>query len=154
MLAGISEFEGPVSGARIISDTHGNFTFDPTFEELRNAHLDLTIAGTLDAITMVESQGQEVSNDLMIRAFEYAHGIIRELCEAQNDFIALYKKSYDFSPVSLVLGTRDPAVIEEVHTLVTGDMIQALYGLGKLEFHDALHDLFEATKAKMIERWI
>lgn len=40
---------------------------------------------------MVESQGSEVSNELMVKAFEYAHGIIRELCNAQLDFIELYK---------------------------------------------------------------
>jgi hypothetical protein len=56
MLAGVKEFEGPVAAVRIASDEAGNFIFDPTFEQLSTAHLDLTVAGTLDAITMVESQ--------------------------------------------------------------------------------------------------
>lgn len=56
MLAGVKEFEGPVAAVRIASDESGNFIFDPTFEEIAVAHLDLTVAGTLDAITMVESQ--------------------------------------------------------------------------------------------------
>lgn len=56
MLAGVKEFEGPVAGVRITSDEVGNFIFDPTFEQITEAHLDLTVAGTMDAITMVESQ--------------------------------------------------------------------------------------------------
>lgn len=56
MLAGVKEFEGPVAGVRIASDEAGNFIFDPTFEQIESAHLDLTVAGTLDAITMAESQ--------------------------------------------------------------------------------------------------
>ena len=56
MLAGVTEFEGPVAGVRIASDEAGNFIFDPTFDQIASAHLDLTVAGTLDAITMVESQ--------------------------------------------------------------------------------------------------
>jgi polyribonucleotide nucleotidyltransferase len=92
MLAGVTEFEGPVAGVRIASDEAGNFIFDPTFEQIEKAHLDLTVAGTLDAITMVESQGQEVSNELMVRAFEYAHEIVKSLCNAQIDFVAEYKK--------------------------------------------------------------
>ncbi len=56
LLTGVKEFEAPVSGVRVISDETGNFVFDPTFEQLQTAHLDLTVAGTEDAITMVESQ--------------------------------------------------------------------------------------------------
>ena len=52
----MKEFEGPVAAVRIASDEEGNFIFDPTFEQLEGVHLDLTVAGTLDAITMVESQ--------------------------------------------------------------------------------------------------
>ena len=92
MLAGVTEFEGPVAGVRIASDEAGNFIFDPTFDQIQAAHLDLTVAGTSDAITMVESQGQEVSNELMVRAFAYAHDIVRSLCTAQLDFVAEYSK--------------------------------------------------------------
>ncbi len=56
MLAGVKEFEGPVAAVRIASDEVGNFIFDPTFDQIAAAHLDLTVAGTIDAITMVESQ--------------------------------------------------------------------------------------------------
>jgi polyribonucleotide nucleotidyltransferase len=68
----------------------------------------------MDAITMVESQGQEVSNDLMVKAFEYAHGIIRELCNAQKDFLSEYTKVHTLPETNLTIVDTDPEVIEKV----------------------------------------
>jgi polyribonucleotide nucleotidyltransferase len=149
MLAGVTEFEGPVAGVRIASDETGNFIFDPTFDQLATAHLDLTVAGTLDAITMVESQGQEVSNELMVRAFEYAHSVIKDLCNAQIDFVAEYKKIHALPTTTLTVGEMDAGTIARVRDTVTESDIQAVYGLGKLEFHDAMHDLVEAVAEKL-----
>ena len=149
MLAGVTEFEGPVAGVRIASDEAGNFIFDPTFEQLEKAHLDLTVAGTLDAITMVESQGQEVSNELMVRAFEYAHEIVKSLCNAQIDFVAEYQKIHALPTITLTVGEMDTETVARVRDTVTETDIQAVYGLGKLEFHDAMHDLVEAVAEKL-----
>lgn len=154
MLAGVQEFEGPVAGVRIVSDEAGNFIFDPTFEQITTAHLDLTVAGTLDAITMVESQGSEVSNDLMVRAFEFAHSIIKELCHAQTEFLTEYKKVHVLPETTLTVVDTDTEVLEKVHTLVTESEVLALYGLGKLEFHDALHDLIENVAEKLVVDWV
>lgn len=153
MLAGVKEFEWPVAGVRIASDEAGNFIFDPTFDQIAMAHLDLTVAGTFDAITMVESQGSEVSNELMVKAFEYAHAIIRELCRVQNDFLSEYLKAYSLPATKITVVDTDPEVIEKVKDLVTENEIQSLYNLGKLEFHDAMHDLVESTAVKLEEEW-
>ena len=149
MLAWVKEFEGPVAAVRIASDEAGNFIFDPTFEEITAAHLDLTVAGTLDAITMVESQGFEVSNELMVRAFEYAHSIIRDLCTAQKDFLSEYTKIHALPETTITIIDTDPEVIEKVKNIVTEEEVIALYNLGKLEFHDALHDLVEIVAARI-----
>ena len=145
----MKEFEGPVAAVRIASDEAGNFIFDPTFEEITAAHLDLTVAGTLDAITMVESQGFEVSNELMVRAFEYAHSIIRDLCTAQKDFLSEYTKIHALPETTITIIDTDPEVIEKVKNIVTEEEVIALYNLGKLEFHDALHDLVEIVAARI-----
>jgi polyribonucleotide nucleotidyltransferase len=149
MLAGVTEFDGPVAGVRIASDEAGNFIFDPTFDQIATAHLDLTVAGTLDAITMVESQGQEVSNELMVRAFEYAHEIVKSLCNAQIDFVAEYKKVHALPTTTLTVGEMDIETVARVRDTVTETDIQAVYGLGKLEFHDAMHDLVDAVAEKL-----
>lgn len=143
MLAGVKDFEGPIAGVRIAVDADGNFLFDPTFDILENAILDLTIAGTADTITMVESQGKEVDNDLMIRAFEFAQKIITDFCHAQNDFLQKYQKTHSLPSVELVIAEENPLVAENVKNLVLQADIDALYGLGKIEFHDAIGDLVE-----------
>lgn len=145
MLAGVKEFEWPVAGVRIVSDEAGNMIFDPTFEQIAAAHLDLTVAGTMDAITMVESQGQEVSNELMVKAFEYAHEIIKELCHAQADFLAEYKKVHVLPETTLTVVDTDETVLARVRDIITEDQVKAVYGLGKLEFHDSIHNLVEST---------
>jgi polyribonucleotide nucleotidyltransferase len=149
MLAGVTEFEGPVAGVRIASDESGNFIFDPTFDQIATAHLDLTVAGTLDAITMVESQGSEVSNQLMVRAFEYAHEIVKSLCHAQLDFVAEYKKIHALPTTTLLVGEMDIDTVKKVRDTVTEADIQAVYGLGKLEFHDAMHTLVDTVAEKI-----
>jgi len=141
MLAGVNDFEGPIAGVRIASDEAGGFIFDPTFEELEKSHLDLTVAGTAETITMVESQGHEVDNDLMIRAFEFAHKIIVELCHAQSDFVAEYQKIYELPKVELSFAEEDTELVEMTKNLVSREILDAFYGLGKTEFYDKYNEV-------------
>jgi polyribonucleotide nucleotidyltransferase len=94
---------------------------------------------------MVESQGSEVSNDLMVKAFEFAHSIIRELCDAQKDFLAEYSKVHALPETTLTVIETDEGVLAKVRGLISEEQIQSVYNLGKLEFHDAIHDLVEKT---------
>lgn len=146
MLAGVEEFEGPIAAVRITSDESGNFIFDPTFEQIEGAHLDLTVAGTLDAITMVESQGNEVNNDLMVKAFEYAHSIIKNLCTAQKDFLAEYMKIHILPKTKLAIVGINPQVVTIVRWVIKDEDIQKLYWLWKLEFHDAVKEIVDSIK--------
>lgn len=140
MLAGVNDFEGPIAGVRIASDEAGNFIFDPTFEELEKSHLDLTVAGTAETITMVESQGHEVDNDLMIRALEFAHKIIVELCHTQSDFVAEYQKIYELPKVELSLAEENTELAEMTKNLVSREILDGFYGLGKTEFYDKYNE--------------
>lgn len=143
MLAGVTDFEGPIAGVRIAVDANGNFLFDPSFSDLAASPLDLTIAGTADAITMVESQGKEVDNEMMIRAFEFGHGIIRELCEAQTDFLSAYTAAYAFPTMDLAISEENPEVAAFVGNYLESSDFNGLYGLGKIEFHDAIGELVD-----------
>lgn len=98
---------------------------------------------------MVESQGTEVSNDLMVQAFEFAHAIIKDFCKAQRDFVAEYTKVHALPTPELTVVETDSEVLEKVHALVTEAEILALYNLGKLEFHDAIHDLVESVAERL-----
>lgn len=143
MLAGVTDFEGPIAGVRIAVDANGNFLFDPSFSDLAVSPLDLTIAGTADAITMVESQGKEVDNEMMIRAFEFGHGIIRELCAAQTDFLSAYTAAYALPTMDLAISEENPEVAAFVGNHLESSDFDGLYGLGKIEFHDAIGELVD-----------
>jgi len=147
MLSWCQEFEGPVAGCRIILNSEGNFKFDPTFEELLTAKLDLTIAGTLDSITMVESQGQEVDEATVLKAFDFAHAIVKEICNAELDFIANYSKVHPLPVKSkLIVKTLSKELFAKIETYVTEDKMTPLYRVSKTEFHEQLHSLSEEVK--------
>jgi polyribonucleotide nucleotidyltransferase len=121
----------------------GECIFDPTFLELAGAKLDLTIAGTADAITMVESQAQEVDEATMLAAFTFAHGCIREICQAQRDFLEAYRSVHTIPVCTLTLASQDKELQEQVRHLVTKERITPLFHTGKSEFYDRLADLEE-----------
>jgi len=72
----------------------GSFISDPSVEQEENAKLNLVVAGTFDAITMVEAGANEVSDEEMLKGLEFAHNVIKEICNAQIDFIKDYEKQF------------------------------------------------------------
>ena len=77
-------FNGPVSEVRIVR-IGGEFSINPTFEEMKSADMDMMIAGTLDSIVMVEGEMNEVSEAEMLEAIKVAHVVIKEQCQLQLD---------------------------------------------------------------------
>ena len=90
----------------------------------------------------------------MVRAFEFAHAVIQDLCRAQRDFLTEYSRVYALPVSEIRVIDTDPEVLERVHALVTEEEILAVYNLGKMEFHDAIHDLVESTKIKFIREFL
>src|SRR5262245_50286183 len=66
----------------------GEYIINPTFEQRKESRLDLVVAGTNDAIVMVEAGAKEVVEEEVVRAFEYAHAAIKELV-AEIDSLTL-----------------------------------------------------------------
>src|SRR5215212_1665277 len=73
----------PVGAVRIGQDEEGNFVVNPEEETLLDPKLDLVVAGTEEAILMVEAGAQEVSEQEILDALDIAHGEIQKLCKAQ-----------------------------------------------------------------------
>lgn len=79
-------FDGPIAGVKV-GHIDGNFIINPTPEELEKSDLDLTVAGTKEAINMVEAGAKEVSEELMLEALMFGHEAIKELVEFQEKII-------------------------------------------------------------------
>jgi polyribonucleotide nucleotidyltransferase len=80
-------FPNPIAGVRI-GLVDGRYIVNPTYEEIRNSRLNLIVAGTEEAIVMVESGAQGVSEAIMVEALMLAHKEINRLCRWQKE---LYK---------------------------------------------------------------
>src|SRR5215207_9304602 len=76
-LSGIP-FTKTIAGVRV-GLVDGAYVINPTYEQRRNSRLDLIVAGTKDAIMMVEAGAKEVSEEEVVQAFERAHAAIREI---------------------------------------------------------------------------
>jgi len=80
-------FNGPVAAVKV-GRVNGKFIVDPTVEELEQSDIDLTVAGTMDAINMVEAGSKEVSEEDMLEALLLGHEAIKKLVEFQNMIIS------------------------------------------------------------------
>ncbi len=83
-------FAGPIAEVRV-GRINGKFLINPTHDELDNSDMDITVGGTLESIVMVEGEGLEISEEDLLEALKYAHGVIRELCQAQVDLASQIK---------------------------------------------------------------
>src|SRR3712207_2961288 len=73
----------PVGAVRVGMDEDGGFVLNPEEETLLDPKLDLVVAGTEEAILMVEAGAKEVSEAEILDALDIAHGAIKKLCQAQ-----------------------------------------------------------------------
>ena len=79
-------FDGPIAGVKV-GRVNGEFIINPTPDELEKSDIDLTVAGTTEAINMVEAGSKEVSEEDMLEALMFGHEAVKELCEFQKTII-------------------------------------------------------------------
>jgi len=80
-------FNGPVAGVQV-GRVDGEYIINPTLEELGKSDINLIVAGTKDAINMVEAGAKEVSEEAMLEAMMFGHEFIKMLCDFQLDIAA------------------------------------------------------------------
>lgn len=146
LLMSWAPFEWPVAWVKIILNNDWKFIFDPSFEEENNSKMTLLVAWTLDAITMVESSGNQVSQEEMMEWLRFSFEIIKELCNSQNDFINDYKNNFGIPEVKCFYNLPDESLFDKISEYLTEDKLEVLYWLGKIDFHNALIKLEEEVK--------
>src|SRR5690554_6664434 len=103
-------WNGPVGAVRV-GRIEGEFVLNPTYSDLEYSDLDLRIAGTRDAILMVECGANEVTEDVMVKALEFGHQSLQPLIDSQEQMraeIGKPKRAYTSFAV-------DPALKEQVY---------------------------------------
>lgn len=80
-------FEGPIAGVRV-GRKDGEFMINPTLEQQEGSDLNLTVAGTRDAVLMVEAGAQQLPESVILDAILFGHGVIKELIAFQDKIVA------------------------------------------------------------------
>ncbi len=135
-------FNGPIAGVKV-GRVDGEFIINPTPEELEKSDLDLTVAGTKEAINMVESSAKQVDEDVMLEALMLGHSAVKELISFQEEII----KEIGVDKMEYETLTPEPEMIERIKSLATDKMDKALRIKEKLEKYAAV----DAIKEEIIE---
>ena len=91
-------WEGPIAAVRV-GRIDGRFVLNPTLQQLEKSDLDLVVAGSKDAIIMVEAGANEVPEDVLVEALEYAHQAIQPIVALQERMRAeLGKPKFEWTP--------------------------------------------------------
>jgi polyribonucleotide nucleotidyltransferase len=139
-------WNGPVGAVRV-GRVDGKFIANPTFPDMDKSDLDLRIAGTRDAILMVEAGANEVPEDVMVGALEFGHRSIQPLVDLQIKMQAEIGKPKR----EIVSVLPDRALQEKVYSLVSGPMIELLdKPLMKAEFYAGMDALLQNLVKELI----
>ena len=138
-------FHGSVGAVRIgmIDD---DFVINPTLQELEESTLDLVVAGTREAISMVEAGASEVSEEDLLEALQIAHDEIKKLCDVQDELRKLAgKPKWDIQGK-----TVDPAMLAKVEKAALSQIEEATREQGKLERRDKISDAKSAARGAVL----
>ena len=135
-------FHQPVGGVRV-GRIQGQFVINPTIIQRKESDLDLLIAGTKDAIVMVECGAQEVNETDMVQALVFGHNHIKTLAKFQEDFKAKVGKP----KVKVEKKSIDTTLLQTISSTYRGDLLTALTLKNKLESYKAIDQL----KATVVE---
>src|SRR5881394_3549132 len=134
-------FMGPIGGARV-SYNDGEYILNPSQEQIKAGQLDLVVAGTPNAVMMVESEAKELSEEVMLGAVMFAHAASQKVCKA---IISLAEKAAK-DPWELATSDAKTAAKAKLKTLVGKD-IEAAYKLtDKSERSSKLNAIREKAK--------
>ncbi|MHB8925198.1 MAG: polyribonucleotide nucleotidyltransferase, partial [Coriobacteriia bacterium] len=134
LLAAGIPFEGPLAGVRVCRDEDGQFLVNPTFEEADASDLDLVVAGSKDAVFMLEAGALEVSEEDMLAALMFAQEAIAAFCDVQEKFLA----KLEITPMDVALQVVDPALVDRIFAAGADKMKEALHNPDKHARMDAV----------------
>ena len=137
-------FNGPVAGVKV-GRVDGKLIINPTVAEIEASDIDLTVAGTYDAINMVEAGSKEVSEADMLEALMFGHEAIKELIEFQKEIIEeIGEEKMEYEKLEITDELKS-----EIDSLVGKRMDQALRIKDKLEKYAAI----DAIKEEILNKY-
>ena len=141
-------FETPVAAVRI-GRIQGQWVLNPTFQQLEFSDLDIVVAGTAEAILMVEGGCVEVSEEEIAEGLLAAHNGIKELCNIQRDFCQPVKQeTMSWTPVQASDELR-----QAVEAIIGGRIAEAMTVADKSERNNIISTIREEVKKALEEQF-
>ena len=138
-------FAGPIGASRVGFTEDEGYILNPTFEKLKESELDMVVAGTDEAVLMVESEALELTEDEMLGAVLFAHQEYQTAIAAIKEFAAeATKPAWDWKP------EEENVVVKEAVAAFEGKMREAYETTVKQERNDKLSALRGESEAELV----
>ncbi len=137
-------FEGPVAGVRV-ARVNGEFIVNPTYQQRNESDLDIVVAGTKDAIVMVEGGSEEVPEEVILDAIMFAHEKMKPLLEIQEEL----REKVGKEKLEVKIDEVENQLKEEIFNLFADKIREALSIKDKKERRKALKEIFEEVISKI-----
>ncbi|MER3124970.1 polyribonucleotide nucleotidyltransferase [Bacillus pumilus] len=137
-------FEGPIAGVTV-GRVDGKLIINPNVEQLEQSDINLVVAGTKDAINMVEAGADEVPEETMLEAIMYGHQEIKRLIEFQEEIV----KAVGKEKIDIPLYEVDQTLADEVKALAETDLLKAI----QVHEKHAREDAISAVKKAVVEKF-
>ncbi len=140
-------FDGIVAGVQV-GYVDGQFIVFPTAEQLERSKIDIVVAGTKDAITMVEGEAKEVTEDEMLQALMVAHEAIKEIVAFQEEII----KEFNVEKMPLPEPKYNVELVEKFAEYVDmNELEKRIFARGKQERVELADEYYESIVQKFFE---
>jgi len=138
-------FKGPIGAARV-GYQNGNFTINPTYSDLESSELDMVVAGTKDAVLMVESEASELSEEVMLGAVMYAH----EQFQVVIDSVAEFAKEVGVSPREWIAPDENESLLTSIKSKFESQISEAYQTVDKMDRYEKMGEIKDAALEEFV----
>ena len=138
-------FKGPIGAARV-GFQDGSYIINPTYSDLQTSELDMVVAGTKDAVLMVESEASELSEEVMLGAVMYAH----EQFQIVIDSVAEFAKEVGISPREWVAPEDNESLLSSIESKFGNQISEAYQTVDKMERQEKMGEIKDAALQEFI----
>ena len=140
-------FEGPIAGVHV-GRVNGELIINPTLEECEKSDIELAVAGTYDAINMVEAGAKQVSEDDMLEAIMFGHEYIKVLCDFQKQIAA----EIGVEKMEVSLYEQDQDILAHINEIAYDKIVAANNIFTKQEKNEANNAIIDELVALYEEK--
>ena len=138
-------FKGPIGAARV-GFKDGSYIVNPTYSELETSELDMVVAGTKDAVLMVESEASELTEEVMLRAVMYAH----EQFQVVIDNVAEFAQEVGIAPREWVAPADNETLLTAIKSKFESQISEAYQIVDKMERYEKMGEVKDAALEEFV----